>query len=137
MADAAAASRPLSDTPEDGDEREDGYERGVTPAPPGPPAPLPEISFGRPLEPERFEYLKPSSPRPNGQQVNLLRRPLSPASRPSRPKSASPGVSQGVPARRPTTAPPSSRSALFGWVVAPAGLGLGALPALSPGVHPG
>ena len=70
---------------------EDGYERGVTPAPPGPPAPLPEISFGRPLEPERFEYLKPSSPRPNGQQVNLLRRPLSPGARPSRPKSASPG----------------------------------------------
>ena len=71
-----------------------------------------------------------------GQQIGLLRRPsrsVSPAFQPSRPASgASPGANQRVASRRPTTAPPgAARSSLFGWVVAPAGLGLGSLPALS------
>ena len=76
------------------------------------------------------------TPKQNGQQVGLLRRPLSPTFQPSRPTSASPGANQRVASRRPTTAPPgAARSPLFGWVVAPAGLGLGSLPALSPVPH--
>eukprot|EP00964_Phaeocystis_antarctica_P042741 scaffold24508_cov66-Phaeocystis_antarctica.AAC.2 len=48
----------------------------------------------------------------------------------------SPGANQRVASRRPTTAPPVARGAVLAlWVggrlVAPAGLGLGSLPALS------
>ena len=91
--DAALSATPIADAAAAA-HIADGYERGVTPAPNGPPvrhteleprtsrqgpipgrsaahtceprlgqAPLPEICWGAPLEPELFDYLRPTSPR--------------------------------------------------------------------------